>query len=133
MQVLSMRYCTVEPQAADLLAFFDKLGLPRKPPATSQGEAAAGSAEHTAGANNQDLNGGVFLAGQSWIEVWQESTDMPAGVILQIVVDDAEAFAQIAQTNGLSPHGPVHAHGETIYFLTAPSGLNVTVQSADSS
>ena len=115
MKVLSMRYCTVESEASELQSFFDKLGLPRKSSAVS------------------DASGAIYSAGESWIEVWQEGPDMPAGLMLQIIVDDADAFAHHAQANGLAPHGPVHAHGEKMYFLTSPSGLNVTIQAQENS
>ena len=54
---------------------------------------------------------------------------MPAGTMLQIVVDDADSLAQQARANGLAPEGPMDAHGERIYFLKAPTGLPVTFQS----
>ena len=54
---------------------------------------------------------------------------MPACTMLQLVVDDADAWAARARENGLDPHGPMDAHGERIYFLQAPTGLPVTFQS----
>ena len=73
--------------------------------------------------------GAVFPAGDSSVEVWPQRVQMPAGVMLQIIVDDADAFAQYATDNGLSPQGPMDAHGERIYFLKAPGGLQISVQS----
>jgi hypothetical protein len=51
--------------------------------------------------------------------------------MLQIVVDDADAWAERARENGLDPHGPTDAHGERIYFFSAPGGLPVVVLSRD--
>lgn len=73
--------------------------------------------------------GSIFTAGDSWIEVWHQGSQMPVGTMLQIVVDDADAFAAHARVNGLDPQGPTDAHGEHIYYLTAPSGLPVSFQS----
>ena len=64
-----------------------------------------------------------------WVSQAMATEDMPTGVMLQIVVDDADAFAEHARGNGLEPQGPMDAHGERIYFLTAPSGLAVSFQS----
>ena len=72
----------------------------------------------------------MFPAGSGWIEIWPEGPELPAGILLQIVVDDAVEFAAHARKNGLDPQGPVDAHGERIYFLQAPSGLPITFQSA---
>ena len=74
--------------------------------------------------------GAVFPAADSWIEIWPEGPEMPAGIMLQIVVDDADAFAAHAKTNGLDPQGPMDAHGERIYYLKAPSGLQISFQSS---
>jgi len=51
---------------------------------------------------------------------------MPAGIMLQIVVDDADAWADNARKNGLEPTGPMDEHGEHIYYLNAPGGLPVS-------
>jgi hypothetical protein len=74
--------------------------------------------------------GAVFPAGDaSWIEIWPEGPEMPAGVMLQIIVDDADAWAEQAKENGVEPHGPSDAHGERCYFLQGPGGLPITFQS----
>jgi len=74
--------------------------------------------------------GAIFPAeGESWVEVWPEADGIPNGYMLQIVVEDADAVAAEAKTNGLAPHGPIDAHGERIYYLTAPGGLPVSFQS----
>ncbi len=49
--------------------------------------------------------------------------------MLQLVVDDADAYAEKAKAGGLSPQGPMDAHGERIYFLTLPGGLQMSFQS----
>jgi hypothetical protein len=116
MKVLGIRFCTVTDQADGMLDFFETgLGLPRR-------------ALPTGGA--PEVPGGIFPAGESWIEVWGEMEGMPACTMLQIVVDDADAMATHARAKGLGVHGPVDAHGERIYYATAPNGLPVSFQSA---
>jgi hypothetical protein len=84
MQVPGIRFCSVSPEAEALAAFLgDQLGLP----ARDLG-AVAGS-----------FPGAVFPAGDSWIEVWPEGESMPACIMLQIVVDDADAMAAHARAN----------------------------------
>ena len=63
--------------------------------------------------------------GASWIEIWPANEDMPEMVMLQIIVDDADAWAANARANGLSPKGPDDAHGERIYYMEGPSGLPI--------
>ena len=41
----------------------------------------------------------------------------------------ATIIPENAKTNGLEPHGPMDAHGERIYYLKSPSGLNMSFQS----
>lgn len=120
MKVLGIRFCNVTPEAAALTECFEKLGLTRS--------AVDG------GALKQDeaLSGGAIFPteeGNSWIEIWEASTELPRGVMLQIIVDDADAFAANAKENDLEVHGPIDEHGERIYFLKAPSGLAVSFQS----
>ncbi|WP_108127508.1 VOC family protein [Saccharospirillum mangrovi] len=114
MKVLSMRYCTVTPESTALQHFFRSLGLAPLQTKTAEG---------------QDVSDNIFLAGNSWVEIWPVGDDMPAGTMLQIVVDDADAFAEQARQQGLDPQGPMDAHGERIYFLEAPTGLPVSFQS----
>ena len=74
--------------------------------------------------------GGIFYAEDgSWIEVWKDGPQMPAGIMLQVVVEDADAMASYAKQNGLSPRGPMVADGEQLYSLVAPGGLVITFQS----
>ncbi len=120
MEVLGIRFCSVTPEAENLAAVLDSLGLSRQEMQTDEGSEAGSSG----------FSGAVFPAGTGWIEVWSEGPELPAGILLQIVVDDAVAFAAHAKQNGLNPQGPVDAHGERIYFLQAPSGLPITFQSA---
>lgn len=115
MKVLAIRFYSISDQAESLARFFDGLGLTRK--------------EHEHGDADSGFSGAIFPAGDSWIEVWNSGPEMPAGTILQVVVDDADAFAKHATENGLSPQGPVDAHGERIYFVQAPGGLQVSFQS----
>jgi hypothetical protein len=116
MRVLSIRYCSVTPQAEELAEFFRALGM------QDRMNAAPDVATAFAGA--------IFPAGDSWVEVWPQRPQMPAGVMLQIIVDDADAFADYASSNGLTPQGPMDAHGERIYFLKGPGDLQLSFQSA---
>jgi hypothetical protein len=119
-EVLGIRFCSVTQEAESLAAVFDSLGLPRREMSDEGGLDSESSG----------FSGAVFPAGSGWIEVWPEGPELPAGILLQIVVDDATAFAAHAKKHGLDPQGPVDAHGERIYFLQAPSGLPITFQSA---
>jgi hypothetical protein len=116
MKVLGIRFCSVSAGAEELAEFFEKgLGLS----ASEMGSIPEGS----------PFQGRVFPAGDSWIELWPEGPDMPECVMLQIIVDDADAWAEQARTNGLNPHGPTDAHGERIYYLQTPTGLPLSFQS----
>lgn len=117
MKVLGIRYCTVSPEARALAEFLGKLGLPER------------EMERPEGLDPDVFMGAVFPAGESWVEIWEEGKGMPAGTMLQVVVDDADAFAEHARANGLSPRGPMDMHGERIYFAKGPGGLQVSFQS----
>jgi hypothetical protein len=121
MRVLGIRFCSVSSEARQLADFFGSgLGLPTTSLTEEPAAADRGGA----------FSGAVFPAGDhSWIEIWGEGPGMPAGTMLQIVVDDADALAAQAKANGLQPQGPTDAHGERIYFLQAPGGLAVSFQS----
>lgn len=116
MNVLGIRFATVTPEAEELAGFFDKIGLPQR----DMSDLGLG----------EGFQGAIFPAGRSWVEIWPQGPEMSAGIMLQVVVDDADAFAAHARSNGLEPQGPMDAHGERIYFLQAPSGLNMSFQSA---
>ena len=112
MNVLGIRFCAVAEEAQPMAEFFTQgLGLPQR-------DLGGGDSFH----------GAVIPAGTSWIEIWQKSADMPAGLMLQIVVDDADAVAATARKNGIDVKGPMEAHGEKIYFAVAPGGLSVSFQ-----
>ena len=115
MKVLGIRFCSVSGVAEDLAAFLGTgLGLP----------------ERDMGDCGDSFSGAVFPAGEdSWIEVWKEGPEMPPGVMLQIVVDDADGVAATARQNGIDVSGPMDAHGERIYFVSAPGGLQLSFQS----
>ena len=119
MKVLGIRFCTVSTEGERLGQYLHEgIGLPLQP---MQGAPAPGEGEFA---------GAVFPASDgSWIEVWPEGPGMPAGIMLQIVVDDADAWARQARENGLEPQGPTDAHGERIYYFKAPSDLVVSIQS----
>ena len=109
MQVLGIRFCSVSAEAEEIATFLGNgLGLPGKK-FTEDGA---------------PFSGAVFPAGKSWIEVWPEAPGMPAGIMLQIVVDDADAWAENARNNGLEPTGPMDEHGERIYYLNAISAIS---------
>lgn len=115
MKVLGIRYCTVSKEAEAIAAFLgaDGLGLPERDMGASE-----------------TFQGAVFpAADSSWVEIWPEMDGFPAMTMLQIIVDDADAFAEQARSNGLSPKGPMDAHGERIYMLEGPGGLQMSFQS----
>ena len=113
MKVLGIRFCAVADEAQPMAEFFTKgLGFP----------------QHDLGGSDE-FRGAVIPAGDdSWIEIWEKGPDMPAGLMLQIVVDDADAVAATANANGVEVQGPVEAHGEKIYYASAPGGLSVSFQ-----
>lgn len=113
MKLLGIRFCAVAEEATEMAQFFTK-GL---------------------GLDERDLGGGdefhgcVVPAGDSsWVEIWQKAENMPVGLMLQLVVDDADAIAANARANGIDVQGPMEAHGEKIYFAVAPGGLSVSFQ-----
>ncbi len=111
MKVLGIRFCAVAEEAEPMAQFFTKgLGLPERDLGGSDG-----------------FHGCVIPAGDSsWLEIWQKGEDMPVGLMLQLVVDDADAVAANARQNGIEVQGPMEAHGERIYFAVAPGGLSVS-------
>lgn len=114
MKVLGIRFCSVSKEAEALAGFLAHgLGLPQL----------------DMGDDGSEFNGAIFPAGESWVEIWQQGPQMPAGIMLQIVVDDADEVAKAAERNGVELSGPVDAHGERIYYSNAPGGLSVSFQS----
>lgn len=118
MKVLGLRFCTTTSEAKNCSDFFEALGITKRPNDDCQEDK-----------KSNEFSGAIFPAGSSWIEIWQESESMKGGTMLQIVVDDADVFAKHAKDNGLAPEGPIDAHGERIYFIQAPNGLNISFQS----
>ena len=114
MQILGIRFCAVSDDAEPLAKMFDGLGLERM---------------NTGGKDDEKFTGSIFPAGNSWIEIWPDGPEMPVGIMLQLVVDDADAFAENAKKDGFEPTGPMDAHGERIYYLMGPSGLQMSFQS----
>jgi len=116
MNPLSIRFCAITPDADKLVEFLGLgLGFPcEAKPLTDNPDAT---------------QGGIFKAGESAIEVWKDGDQMPAGIMLQVVVEDADATAELARKNGLDPRGPMEAQGERVYYLLAPGGLAMTFQS----
>jgi hypothetical protein len=114
MKVVGMGYCNVSPEAEAIAKFLGgRLGLPEK----------------DLGMNGDGFVGATFPAGESWVELWRANGETPAMTMLQIVVDDADAFAAHARANGLEPQCPTDAPGERIFALTAPGGPHVSFQS----
>lgn len=114
MPVLGLRYCLVAPpeEAEAISSVFTGLGLWN----TLDGGPA----------------GSIFPTedGASWAEIWPAGDGMPEGVMLQLVVDDADAYAVRAKEAGFAPEGPMDAHGERIYFLRLPGNRQMSFQSA---
>src|SRR5690349_15635215 len=111
MKVLGFRFCQVSPEAAKLATFLDAIGFERHPL-----EGGSGTADGT-------FTGAVFAAGESWLAMWPPSAEMPSGLMLQVVVDDADAFAERAREQGLNPVGPTDSQNKRLYFLQAPTGF----------
>ena len=122
MSLLGIRFCRVaEGDEAEALA--DALGA----------KGLGVPARDMAPADDEGFSGAVFpLAhegGQSWVEIWQAADGMPPGTMLQLVVDDADAYAERARGNGLQVEGPFDAHGERIYAVSGLPGLQLSFQS----
>ena len=80
--------------------------------------------------SDDNFSGAIFnVDDDSWVEIWSELPGVPKGIMLQIIVDNADAFAENAKKNGLEPQGPVESHGERIYYLMPASGLPISFQS----
>ena len=114
MEIIGIRFCNVSDKAKEDMDFFERqLGLKNtfEP--------------------SEDFMGGVFATTDksSWVECWQASDEMPTGIMLQLIVSDADEFAENAKSNGLEPYGPVDAHGERIYYIKTPSGVSMSFQS----
>ena len=122
MKVLGIRFCKVA-HADDARALADMLG-----------ENGLGLAPADMG-ETDGFQGAVFpvdgaASGEgSWFEIWPAGETMPEMTMLQIVVDDADAWAERAKSNGLNVKGPDDAHGERIYYLEGPGGMPIAFQS----
>lgn len=123
MKVLGIRFCRVaqRPEAEALARLFGAGGLGLSETDMGEGDA---------------FQGAVFPVGEaaspgegSWIEVWPAGEEMPEMTMLQIVVDDADAFAERARENGVDVKGPDDAHGERIYYVAGPGGLPIAMLS----
>ena len=118
MKVLGIRFCKVA-KTEDAKALADLLG-----------ENGLGLTPTDMGASEQ-FSGAVFPVGDapvglgSWIEFWPSGEHLPEMTMLQIVVDNADAWAERAKSNGLDVKGPDDAHGERIYYLKGAGGLPV--------
>lgn len=113
MRLLGIRFCAVAEEAQPMADFFTQgLGLEQRDFGGGEG-----------------FQGCVLPAGSdSWVEIWQKAEGMPVGLMLQLVVDDADAMATHARQHGIDIQGPMEAHGERIYFAVAPGGLSVSFQ-----
>lgn len=119
MKVLGIRFCKVA-HAVDAKAIADLLG-----------ENGLGLAPMDMGTSD-GFSGAVFPMDEgakqglgSWIELWAAGEQMPEMTMLQIVVDDADAWAERAKEKGLDVKGPDDAHGERIYYLEGAGGLPI--------
>ncbi len=114
MKVLGIRFCQVSSESEAFANFLgDGLGWHAK----------------DIGMDGDTFGGAVFPAGDSWVELWPSNDPNSSMTMLQLVVDDADAFAENARKNGLDPQGPTDAHGERIYMITAPGGMAMSFQS----
>ena len=114
MKLLGIRFCCVEDDADPMLSFFNNgLGLKN----TFE--------------DHEGFKGGVFpnQSEDSWIEIWEASEQMPKGIMLQLFVDDVDEYAEHAKKQGLSINGPFEAHGEKMFYVVAPNGMSMSVQS----
>ncbi len=117
MKPLSIRFCAVSSEADALVEF---LGLGLGFPCVAKSLTS----------DPDSPKGGIFeTESGSSIDVWKDGAEMPAGIMLQVVVEDADAVAEHARVNGLHPKGPMLTQGEKIYYLLAPGGLAMTFQS----
>ncbi|ATI42907.1 hypothetical protein CBW24_13455 [Pacificitalea manganoxidans] len=115
MQLLGVRFCLVaDPEQAESVAdALTGLGL------SNLIDAGVGP-----------FAGAIFSASDdSWAEFWPSQPGMTEGVVLQFVVDDADAFAARALRQGMSVEGPVTVYGERIYFTVLPGGLAASFHS----
>ncbi len=118
LQVLSICFCSISLEADNLVEF---LGLGLGMPCVEK---------NLVESDPDSLKGGIFAAGDgSWIEVWKDGPQMPPGIMLQVVVDDADEMFATAKAYGLAPRGPMVSHGEKVYSIVAPGGLVMTFQS----
>ena len=117
MKLLGIRFCHVAPaETAEAVGRILGEGL--------------GLASADIGLPAEPFSGAIYPAGDSsWVELWPSGEGMPPGTMLQLVVDDADAFAAHARGQGVEPSGPVDAHGERIYYVQAPGGLAISFQS----
>lgn len=124
MTLLGIRFCQVaEGEDAPALA-------------AALGEEGLGISQRTMDvpAEMTGFPGAVFPLGEggenSWIEIWQAGEHMPPMTMLQLVVDDADAYADRAKEKGLDVQGPFDAHGERIYSVSGlPGGFQLAFQS----
>ncbi len=119
MKVLGIRFCKVA-HADDAKAVAELLGengLGLTPMDLGQSDGFSGAVFPVDEGAKQGLG--------SWIELWAAGEQMPEMTMLQIVVDDADAYAERAKKNGLDVKGPDDAHGERIYYLEGAGGLPI--------
>ena len=81
------------------------------------------------GGAGDTFSGAVFPTGDgaSWAEIWASADGMPAGTMLQLIVDDADAHAGAARRAGHTVEGPFDMHGERIYHTVLPGGLQCAI------
>lgn len=51
-------------------------------------------------------------------------------IVLQIIVDDVDTFAEVAEAKGMDVHGPIEERGKKVYSITAPDRMPVVIQSS---
>jgi len=118
-KVLGIRFCKVAgaEDAKSIAALLGENGLGLTPIDMGESEGFSGAVFPV----DEDAKTGRG----SWVEIWAAGEHMPEMTMLQIVVDDADAWAERARKNGVDVKGPDDAHGERIYYLEGVSGLPV--------
>ena len=82
MSLKAIRFCHVA-EASDAAGIANVLGD------------GLGLKQSDLGMSGEGFSGAVFpSADGSWVEVWPAGEGMPAGTMLQLVVDDADAYAE---------------------------------------
>ncbi|RWZ54949.1 hypothetical protein EQV77_12550 [Halobacillus fulvus] len=61
------------------------------------------------------------------VRKWEEG--QPKNAALEIMVDDAEAFAKMASSSGAKLYGPVIESGKKVYSILKPNRMPIKIHS----